>query len=244
MIDKSSVITFTHPQSPVSESFRVLRTNIQYSSVDKPMKTIVVTSANPMEGKTTTIVNLAVTFAQMGSKVLLIDTDLRKPKISRIFWQASKSGLTNYLAAHDDIHAYIHETEVPNLFVMTSGTIPPNPAELLSSNSMKQLIHALAVEYDLVLMDAPPLGSVVDASIISTYVDGVMLVASSGKVEIEALKRVKEQLLKVGANIIGVVLNNMDRKTVGNSYYYQSYYSDDAEDGKKKKRRKSKIANA
>ena len=240
MIDNNTIITQIDPHSPVSEAYRVLRTNIQYSSVDKPLKGIVVTSAGPMEGKTTTIVNLAVAFSQMGSNVLLIDTDLRKPKINKLFWQVSRPGLTNYLATHDDYKTYIHQTDIPNLHVMTSGTIPPNPAELLSSNSMKQLIGMLSNEYDMILMDSPPLGSVIDASIISTYVDGIILVACSGKVEIEALKRAKEQLLKVNANIIGVVLNKMNRKLVGNGYYYQSYYSDSPIDNKRKQKKREK----
>ena len=238
-MEERPLITLTDPHSPVSEAYKVLRTNIQYTSVDRPLRVICVTSATPMEGKTTTLSNLAVTFAQMGSRVLLVDTDLRKPKINSLFWQFSRPGLTNYLASHGDIHDYIFATEVENLSVLPSGAIPPNPAELLSSETMKQLILHISSEYDIVLMDAPPLGSVIDASIISTYVDGILLVARSGKVEIDALKRAKEQLMKVNANIIGVVLNRMDRKATGNQYY-QSYYSDEKSDTKKRKGRKPK----
>lgn len=244
-MEERPLVTLTDPHNPVSEAYRVLRTNIQFASVDKPLRVICVTSATPMEGKTTTLVNLAITFAQMGSRVLIIDTDLRKPKMNAIFWPFSKPGLTNYLATHGEIHDFLHATDVENLTLLTSGAIPPNPAELLASETMKHLVAQLAAEFDIVLMDAPPLGSVIDASIISTYVDGMLLVAKSGKVEIEAVKHAKEQLQKVNANIIGVVLNHMDKKAVGNRYYYQAYYSDDNTDkhnGRKRKRKTNKNA--
>jgi capsular exopolysaccharide synthesis family protein len=224
-MDNYAIITHSDPKSPVSEAYRVLRTNIQYSSIDKPLKTIAVTSAEPMEGKTTTVINLAVTFAQMGSKVLLIDSDLRRPKVHSIFWFSNDAGLTNYLASHDGVTQYIRHSEISNLDVLTSGTIPPNPSELLETNAMKQFILKIREEYDLILLDTPPVGSVTDASIISTYVDGTILVAYSGKVKIDSLKRAKELLCKVNANIIGVVLNKLDRKAKGNYYYYKYDYS-------------------
>jgi protein-tyrosine kinase len=239
MLDGEVVITHSDPKSPISEAYRVLRTNIQYSSIDRPLKTIVVTSSGPMEGKTTTVSNLAVAFAQSGSKVLLVDGDLRKPKIHKVFWSANETGLTNFLAAHDDHMKYIRQSAVPNLDILPSGTIPPNPSELLSSNSMKNFINNVKEAYDLIIIDSPPVGSVTDASIISTYVDGTILVVNSGKVAIDALKKTRELLEKVNANIIGVVLNNVDKKARG-SYYYQYYYYDDS--GKKKKGRK-KAAN-
>lgn len=241
MFDENVIITHTNPKSPISEAYRVLRTNIQYSSVDKPLKAIVITSSGPMEGKTTTIANLAITFAQMGSKVILIDADLRKPRIHRVFWSSNDLGLTNYLAAHEEHTKYIRQSTVPNLDILTSGTIPPNPSELLNSNSMKQFILKLREEYDIILIDAPPVGSVTDASIISTYVDGTILVVSSGRVEREALKRSKEMLDKVNANIIGVVLNNIDKKSNGNYYYYHYYYED--QEGQRVKHKKDRKKN-
>lgn len=238
MMDESVIITHSDPKSPVSEAYRVLRTNIQYSSIDKPLKTFVVTSAGPMEGKTTTIVNLAASFAQMGSKVLLIDSDLRRPRIHDIFWASNEMGLTNLLAAHGESVKYIRQSAISGLDILTSGTIPPNPSELLNSNSMKQFIKNVREEYDIILLDAPPVGNVTDAAIISTFVDGTIIVVNSGKVEIDALKRAKELLNKVNANIIGAVLNNMDKKANG-SYYYQYKYSEDNQKKGNKKRRKS-----
>ena len=239
IIDENVIITHANPKSPISEAYRVLRTNIQYSSFDKPLKTIVVTSTGPMEGKTTTIINLAVTFAQMGSKVLLIDSDLRRPKIHKVFGMSNRTGLTNYLALRDDYKNYIRTCDIANLDILCCGTIPPNPSELLMSNSMKEFLNKVKVEYDIILLDAPPVGNVTDASIISTYVDGTILVASSGTVEIEGLKRAKENLVKVNANILGVVLNKLDKNSKGNYYYYYYYYyGEDGQSKNKKKRKK------
>lgn len=238
MYDENIIITQTDPKSAVSEAYRVLRTNIQFSSIDKPLKTIVVTSSIPMEGKTTTVTNLAVTFAQMGSKVLLIDADLRKPKVHKIFKFSNDSGLTNLLASGEDYHNFIRNTEVFDLDVLVSGIIPPNPSELLSSNAMREFVHKASADYDYIFLDAPPVCSVTDASIISTYVDGTILVARSGKVERDALKRAKELLDKVNANIIGVVLNHLDKQS-GRYYYDYSYYYY-SEDGTKKRKKKHK----
>lgn len=238
MLDENVVITHINPKSPISEAYRVIRTNIQYSSIDKPLKTIVVTSSGPMEGKTTTVVNLAVAFAQAGSRVLLIDSDLRRPKIHKIFMMSNRTGLTNLIAAHDDSAKYIRLSEIPGLEILPSGTIPPNPSELLSSNSFLQFIHEVSEVYDIILMDAPPVGNVTDAAIISAFVDGTILVVNSGRVAIDALKRSKELLANVNAKILGVVLNNLDKHTGGNYYYYQYDYYD--EDGEKKKKKKNK----
>jgi protein-tyrosine kinase len=233
---KNTLITHTDPKSPVSEAYRVLRTNIQYSSVDNPLKSIVITSTGPMEGKTTTVANLAITFAQAGSRVLLIDTDLRKPKVHKVFMLSNESGLTNLLTAKNGSESLIRHHKEKNLHILTSGTIPPNPSELLNSNAMRNFIAKVKEEYDMVLLDSPPVGSVTDASIISTYVDGTILVVKSGKVEVDAVKKARETLERVNANIIGVVLNNLDKKALGNKYYYSYYYSED-DTGKKKRKR-------
>ena len=184
MLDANVVVTHCDPKSPVSEAYRVLRTNIQYSGVDKPMKTIVVTSSGPVEGKTTTIVNLAVTFAQAGCRVLLIDSDMRKPKLHKVFVIPNTKGLTNLLIEHGDYRDYVQDCDVPNLEILTCGTIPHNPSELLSSRTMRELLE------------------------------------------------------KVNANILGVVLNQLDRNVGSNYYYYHDYYY--GEDGKTKGKRKSK----
>mgnify|MGYP000947234383 CR=1 FL=1 len=237
MYKDNTIITHIDPKSPESEAYRVLRTNIQFSGIDKPLKTIVITSAGPMEGKTTTVTNLAVTFAQMGSKVLLIDADLRKPRIHKIFLLPNDTGLTNLLASGRDYSRFIRSTAVPNLDVLVSGIIPPNPSELLNSNAMREFIRKASADYDYIFLDAPPVISVTDASIISTYVDGTILVARSGKVERDALKRAKELLDKVNANIIGVVLNYLDKQSGGYYYDYSYYYS---EDGSRKRKRREK----
>lgn len=183
MLDANVVVTHCDPKSPVSEAYRVLRTNIQYSGVDKPMKTIVVTSSGPVEGKTTTIVNLAVTFAQAGCRVLLIDSDMRKPKLHKVFVIPNTKGLTNLLIEHGDYRDYVQDCDVPNLEILTCGTIPHNPSELLSSRTMREFME------------------------------------------------------KVNANILGVVLNQLDRNVGSNYYYYHDYYY--GEDGKTKGKRKS-----
>lgn len=235
-MDEQSLITFSNPKSPISEAYRVLRTNIQYTSVDNPLKMLTVTSAGPGEGKTTTSINIAITFAQTGKRVMLIDGDLRKPKVHKILGLENQNGLTNILANKGDYIKYIKETKIEGLDVITCGAIPPNPSELLNSNQMKQLLQTIRKDYDMVVIDAPPVGNVTDAAIISTIVDGTILVAASGTVEVESLKRAKELLQKVNANIIGVVLNKLDRNSKGNYYYYYYYYYGESETPSKKKR--------
>ncbi len=224
MLEKNPLITQTNPKSPISEAYRVLRTNLQFSSVDKPLKNIVITSAVPEEGKTTTIVNLAMVFAQSGSKTLLIDADLRRPNIHKVFDLFNHIGVTNILAKHDDYKQYLRKVNVENLHVLTSGPIPPNPSELLASQSMQQFIEKINQDYDIVLMDAPPVGIVTDAAILSTIVDGTILVANSGVIEIDAIQRAKESLDKVNANIVGVVLNRLTKDIRGGYYCYDFYY--------------------
>ncbi len=239
MLDKDIVITHSDPKSPISEAYRVLRTNIQYSSVDKPLKSIVVTSSSPMEGKTTTVANLAVTFAQAGNKVLLIDSDMRKPRLHKIFVMSNARGLTDLLAEHDDYKRYIRSSDVPNLDILTCGTIPPNPSELLASNAMKQFMQEVKMDYDMIFMDSPPIVNVTDAAVISTFVDGTILVAYSGRVETGALKRAKELLDKVNANILGVVLNKINKKAGANYYYYNYNYEEENVRSKSRLRNRS-----
>lgn len=237
MEDRRALIVHSNPKSPISEAYRVLRTNIQFASVDNPLKMIVVTSAGQGEGKTTTIVNLAVTFAQSGSKTLLIDGDLRKPKVHRTFDLLNKFGLTTILAAQDKANykEYIHGVDIENLHVLTSGPTPPNPSELLASNSMKAFLERVREEYDIILIDSPPIGTVTDPAILSTCVDGTILVAASSQVEVAALRQAKELLERVNANIIGVVLNKIDIKNKGNYYYYYYYYYGEDEQEEKEK---------
>ena len=245
ILNSKELISHNNPKSPVSEAYRVLRTNIQYSSIDKPIKTILVTSSGPGEGKTTTIANLAITFAQFGSKVLLMDADMRKPRVHKVFQLSNKDGLSNLLATHGNYTEFVKTTEIPNLSVLPCGVIPPNPSELLASKAMKNFISKMSEVYDIVLIDAPPIGAVTDAAILSAIVDGTVLVASSGVVATYALERAKELLDKVNANILGVVLNRMKKSLDQNyGYYYYDYNTadddnvDSAVKQKKKKNRK------
>ena len=247
------LILHSNPKSPVSEAYRVLRTNIQYSFVDKPLKSVVVTSSGPGEGKTTTVTNMAIAFAQSGSKVLLVDGDLRKPRIHKVFGIASGKGLSNLLISKGGFGEYVNQTEVPNLYVLPCGTIPPNPSEILSSNAMRQFMEEACFQYDMVFVDAPPVGAVTDAAILSTICDGVVIVAASGVVEDYALVRAKELLTNVNANIIGVVLNRIKKSSSASYHYYYYYYYDtnEKESGEnstgtrhKERRRKKKNSRA
>lgn len=232
------LIAQSNPKSPISEAFRVLRTNIEFSSIDNPIKSLVFTSTLPGEGKTTVIANLAITFALQEKHVLLIDGDLRKPRVHRIFRIENDTGLTNFLSVKDDYRMYLKKTDLKNLDIMPCGIIPPNPSELLSSNTMKQFIKQVTNEYDIILIDTPPIGTVTDAALLSTVVDGTILVASSGTVEIDAIIRAKELLDQVNANIVGVVVNKIDKSNAGK--YYQYYYSRYDENNSQISRRKTK----
>lgn len=213
------LINHRNPRSPVAEAYRQLRTNIQFSSLDKPLKTIAFTSAGPQEGKSTTIANLAIAIAQTGSKVIAVDCDLRRPTMHTLFGVKNVSGLTSLIVEQslDDLHT--QETDVPNLLVLPTGPLPPNPSELLGSRRMGEIIERLKEEADYVLFDTPPVVAVTDAAVLATRVDGVLLVVSANKTKRELAQRAKEQLEKVGANIIGVVLNNVKYDTSLHNYY-------------------------
>jgi len=226
------------PKSPISEAFRTLRTNIKFSSLDKPLKTILITSPIPEAGKSSVSINLALTIAQDKYKVILVDTDLRKPTIHKIFQQDNKTGLTNILVEDKKIKEVMRKmSDVdPNLYFIPSGPIPPNPSELLGSNKMKELLKELQEQADFVIFDSPPVIAVVtDALVLATQVDGVVLILDFGEVPREAAKQTKELLEKVKANILGVVLNKIDMEKEGQyyPYYYYYYYGDE-----KKKRKK------
>ncbi|MCG0275498.1 MAG: CpsD/CapB family tyrosine-protein kinase [Thermosediminibacteraceae bacterium] len=223
------------PKSVVSEAFRMLRTNLQFASVDRPLKKIMVTSSVPQEGKSTVIANLAICIASAGSKVLLVDADLRRPNIYKLFLLENYKGLSNLLAENLPKDAVVNKTKVENLHVITSGPVPPNPAEILGSARMKNFLDQVSSEYDMVLIDAPPVNSVADASILSSLVDGVILVVEAGSTEREAAIVAKQQLEKVNARILGVVLNKVKQEKSGGYYYYYYYYG---EEGKKRKKKK------
>ncbi|MBR2586946.1 polysaccharide biosynthesis tyrosine autokinase [Candidatus Saccharibacteria bacterium] len=224
----SELIVTKYPKSIVSESIRSLRTNLQFASVDKKIKTLHVTSSVASEGKSFVSANLAVSFAQAGEKVLLVDCDLRKGRQHTIFKKTNSIGLTNLLADYiSKRDEYIQETEVENLSILTRGTSIPNPAELLSSEKNKDLIKALKKEFDLIIFDSAPVGAVADPLIMSTLADRTIIVSRDSKTPRAALLSTKDSLNKVGAKIAGVVVNNIDRK-VGHYYnYYGSYYGDE-----------------
>ncbi len=214
------IIVYNSPKSPNAEAYRTIRSNIRFSSTDREIKSILLTSSGPEEGKSLTCVNLAVAFAAAETKVLLMDADLRKPNLHRIMNINKKEGLTNILSERKDYKAFISKTEIPNLEVLFCGPTPPNPSEMLSSKAMKSLMEQLKSEYDMVIVDTPPVGLVTDAQVLSTLVDGVILVVASEKAKIEAVRNAKELMQNVNSNILGVILNRVRKKEKG---YYYSY---------------------
>lgn len=233
----SNLMVMDDPKSVVSEAFRMLRTNLQFAGVDKPLKIVSVTSGNPEEGKSTIAANLAISFASTGSKVLLIDADLRRPKINKLFLLENHIGLSSLLAGDLPLDSVIRETEIPNLQIITSGPVPPNPAEILGSAKMKDFLLKVNPMYDIILVDSSPVNTVADASILSSRVDGLILVVEAGSSSRESVMLAKQQLQKVNARILGVVLNKVKDAGSGYYYYYYYYYGNDAP-GKKKKRKK------
>lgn len=237
------LITNNDPKSPISEAFRTLRTNIQFSSIDKEIRTIVITSSKPGEGKSIVAANLAISISQEGKKVLLIDCDMRKPTVHKVFNITNIHGLTNILMGNKELSDMEHKFngEASTLSILPSGPIPPNPSELLGSNRMKAFLEQIRLDYDMVILDSPPIGLVTDSAILSTLVDGTILVVAAGQVEVEVAKRSRELLDKVNANIIGVVLNKIPISGRGSykySYYqYDNYYGEDNITSSRKKRK-------
>lgn len=219
---KRQIITDIHPKSHISEAYRTLRTNIQFSNIDEQIQTIMVTSAGPGEGKSTTSSNLAVTYAQSEKNTLLIDCDLRKPTAHRTFMLSNRWGVSNLLAQLCDIDDVIQPTYIPGLSVIPSGPVPPNPSEMLGSKRMTSLLEELKARYDMIIIDSPPTLAVTDAQIIASKCDGVLLVLDSGRVKRDAAIKMKSNLERVNAKILGVVLNNIKRKQ-GEEYYYYYY---------------------
>jgi capsular exopolysaccharide synthesis family protein len=214
------LIASLDPKSPISEQYRTIRTNIQYSSVDNEIHTLMVTSSGPGEGKSTSAANLAVVFSQLGKRVLLVDADLRKPTAHRTFGVNNLFGFTTVLTKQATLEKTVIETEEKELFILTSGPVPPNPAELLSSKSMEQFIEEARELFDYVIFDTPPLLAVADPQIIANKVDGSIFVVSSGKTQFELAIKAKELLENAQSKLLGVILNNKEMNS--NDYYY--YY--------------------
>jgi non-specific protein-tyrosine kinase len=229
------LIAVRHSLSPVVEAYRVLRTNFQFSSVDKPVRALMVTSPGPTEGKSVTLANLAVVMAQSGLKVVAVDTDLRRPVLHEIFSLDNSQGLSNViLQSNPDLAECLQKTEVENLWVLPSGPLPPNPGDLLGSERMGALIEALKGKVDMALFDSPPSLVVADAAILSTRVDGVLVVYDAGHTRRNEARLSVEELRRAGAEILGVVLNRMSPRHSGYHRYYDYYQS---EDGQRRERR-------
>ena len=222
--DTTALAMISDARSPIAESYRHLRTSLLLSSAGQPPKTILVTSSQPSEGKTTTAINTAFMLAQTGAEVLVIDCDLRRPRLHAHFGVPNTKGLTNWLSGETDVDSLMQTyTPQSNLKFLTSGPVPPNPAELLGSDEMRKLLGLLTERFSHVVIDSPPAISFTDASILSTMVDGVVLVVHGGRSSRAVVRRAKQQLLDVGAHIFGVVLNNVKVET--QDYYYSGYYS-------------------
>lgn len=223
MSDKQrALITEFDKRSPISEQYRTLRTNIQFASVDKKIQTIMVTSSSPGEGKSTTVANLSIVLAQQENRVLLVDTDLRKPTVHFTFQVPNQAGFTNVVTNQASLKNTIFNTSIERLDVLPSGPLPPNPSELLGSKRMKTFVEEVIKEYDYVIFDAPPVNAVTDPQILAGIVDGTVLVIRSGKTEEEHAKKAVDSLKKVDANLLGAVLN--DRAMEDSQYYY--YYGE------------------
>ncbi len=219
------LITFHKPTDPIAESYRSLRTAIQYSRIDKPLKSLLVVSALPKEGKSTTTANIAVTFAKAGLKTLLVDGDLRRPIQHRLFGAERKPGLIEYLRNEVDLNTAVKKTFVDNLFLLPTGSLPPNPSEVLGSEAMKSSLDIFKSAFDFVIFDSPPVVAVTDGVILSKLTDGVLFVALANKTELDVLEKAYATLKQVKAGIIGFVLNEFDvTKAYGAYYRYYRYY--------------------
>lgn len=239
-----SIITHFDPKSPIAESYRGIRTNINLSNVDEgEMKTILVSSPGPGEGKTTTISNLAITFAKLGKKTLLIDCDLRKPKIHSVFGVQSKPGLVDLFIDNDkEPLKLVNDIEnVENLFVLTSGGIPSNPSELLGSKKMQSMIEIFKENFDVILFDTPPFTAVTDPVMLARAMNKIIIVVKAGETNKKSFYRSIQNLDHVGVKPSGVVLNWFAKNTSHDAYYYyQNYYHYYMDDQSTKKRRRHK----
>jgi capsular exopolysaccharide synthesis family protein len=234
------LITLSFPFSSIAESYRQMRTNLQFARVGQPIRTLMVTSPAPGEGKSTTACNLAIAFAQTGKSALLVDADLRRPTLDAKFSLTNGVGLSEYLAGKQPLDAVVQKTRVENLSVITSGEIPPNPAEALGSDSMRKLMSEVLEKFEIVLFDSSPILAVTDPAVISTMVDGTLVVVSSARTRVQDLEQASELLEGVGGKVIGVIMNNFDphqayglsRRTSRARYTYgQTYYSKSKAEG-------------
>ncbi len=222
---QSRLITHFDPKSPVSEAYRSMRTNIELSSVDKSIKSVVITSAGPGEGKSTTIANLAIAFAQLDQKTLLVDTDMRRPVLQKVFQVPRVPGISDIITGSNTLEECIHETSVENLYILPSGNLPPNPSEMLGSKKMREIYQNLIGHYDKVFFDAPPIIAVTDASLLAKLCDGMVIVVKSGATHNEALDQVQNIVQQIKLPMLGAVINAITPKYMksGSYYYYYRY---------------------
>lgn len=234
-----SLITHYDKKSPVAEAYRAVRTNLQFAGAGKPLKLISITSATPGEGKSTTISNLSVAMGQDGKKVLLIDGDMRKPIQHKLF-NLPNRGLSNCIASDLKVSDLICHAVMPNVDVLPSGPVPPNPSELLGSPKMEEILHQVSEEYDYVLIDCPPVLPVTDAAVMASHVDGTIMVVDSGEISPEEAQAAKAQLLQGKAKLLGVILNGVSTSHHygGYNYYYYYYYDEEHVKHKGHKNRK------
>jgi capsular exopolysaccharide synthesis family protein len=222
-IASATLFSLSDPRSPLSEAFRTLRTNLAFSNLNKPARSVVVTSVLPGEGKTTIASNLAIVLAQSGKKVILVDADLRRPSIHHVFQVSKATGFTDVLLANEDLDHVLRESGTPNLLLLTSGPLPSNPAELLSSEAMPELIAALLTKADMVIFDTPPMGAFTDAVVLSAQVEGSLMVARSGATRPNVVANGIAALQNVGARPLGVVLNMVELAALRDNSYYHYY---------------------
>ena len=205
------VVAFTRPRSPAAEAYRTLRTNLQFAAVDRPIRRLLLTSASPDEGKSTTVANLGVILAEAGARVVIVDADLRRPSQHTLFNVRNTTGLTSLFLGREGeaTELPLQQTAVDNLWLLTSGPLPPNPAELLVRPRLDQVLEQLEGIADYVLLDSPPVAAVADAAILSARVDGVLLVVGAGKVKRDLARKARAQLDTVNARVLGLVVNNV-----------------------------------
>jgi capsular exopolysaccharide synthesis family protein len=213
-----TLVTITDPRSPASEAYRTLRTNLSFYSVDNPLRTLVVTSPAPNEGKSTTVSNLAVTMAQSGRRTILVDCDLRRPTLHELFNLPISPGLTN-LVLDEVTDPPLQQTGIENLWLLSSGPTPPNPADMLGTKRLDQVIAGLLTQADLILFDAPPVMAASDAAILGAKSDGVLLVIRAGKTRRDQSKRASELLERAKVRVVGVALTNAPKDSVMGEYY-------------------------
>ena len=221
-----SLITLTMPRSPASEAYRTLRTNLEFSSLDKPIKTMVVTSPGPEEGKSTIAANLAVVISQGGKKVALIDADMRKPRLHRILGLSNKLGLSAFFKRPArDLRSVVQEWEEEDLDVVTSGKIPPNPAELLGSKKMQSFLASFKHRFDYIIIDTPPVMPLTDACILGSIVDGALLIVQAGRTQRGMIRHAQSRLHQAGAKVLGYVMTNVEFHLPHYLYRYVQEYN-------------------